>query len=187
MTSISKSPVPHLQTEWEFDTLIKNFYIPLQPKIVMEIGSFFGATLWSFIQNNPILEKIISVDMLIPPEDGRYMQMVDSRSKWNSWSDKIAKVEDNSRSSFSYGLVQHYLGENMIDFLFIDGDHSYQGVKGDYLLYEKLVRPGGLIVFHDSVGYDSVAKFCKELRNMQGSKVVEISQKDGWGLFVIEK
>ena len=37
-----------------------------------------------------------------------------------------------------------------IDFLFIDGDHSYEGVKSDFELYSKILTPGGLIVIHDT-------------------------------------
>lgn len=37
-----------------------------------------------------------------------------------------------------------------IDFLFIDGDHSYEGVKTDFELYSKLLVDNGLIVLHDT-------------------------------------
>jgi len=37
-----------------------------------------------------------------------------------------------------------------IDFLFIDGGHSYYDVKYDYELYNSKVRAGGIIAFHDS-------------------------------------
>lgn len=37
-----------------------------------------------------------------------------------------------------------------LDFLFIDGDHSYNGVKTDYLTYKDKVRAGGIIGFHDA-------------------------------------
>jgi predicted O-methyltransferase YrrM len=40
-------------------------------------------------------------------------------------------------------------GDGKVDFLFIDGDHTYEGVKADFEMYSGLVRPGGLIVFHD--------------------------------------
>ncbi len=35
------------------------------------------------------------------------------------------------------------------DFIFIDGDHSYEGVRGDFQLALGLCVPGGRIVFHD--------------------------------------
>ncbi len=38
-------------------------------------------------------------------------------------------------------------GQN--DFLFIDGNHTFEGVKADFEMYSGLVRPGGLIVFDD--------------------------------------
>jgi cephalosporin hydroxylase len=36
-----------------------------------------------------------------------------------------------------------------VDMLFIDGDHAYPGVLQDWEMYSPLVRPGGLIAFHD--------------------------------------
>lgn len=38
-----------------------------------------------------------------------------------------------------------------IDFLFIDGDHSYDGVTADFNDYSPLVRPGGLVACHDTL------------------------------------
>jgi hypothetical protein len=37
-----------------------------------------------------------------------------------------------------------------IDFLFIDGDHSYEGVKTDFELYSKILVDNGVIVLHDT-------------------------------------
>jgi predicted O-methyltransferase YrrM len=39
-----------------------------------------------------------------------------------------------------------------IDLLFIDGDHTFDGVKRDWEMYSPLVRSGGMIVFHDIAG-----------------------------------
>lgn len=36
-----------------------------------------------------------------------------------------------------------------IDVLLIDGDHSFEGVSLDFYRYSPLVKPGGLILFHD--------------------------------------
>ena len=37
-----------------------------------------------------------------------------------------------------------------MDFLFIDGDHSYEGVKIDFELYSNLLSPTGIIMLHDT-------------------------------------
>jgi len=42
-----------------------------------------------------------------------------------------------------------WVKEKPIDILLIDGDHSYEGCKTDYLKFEPFVREGGLILFHD--------------------------------------
>jgi predicted O-methyltransferase YrrM len=48
-----------------------------------------------------------------------------------------------------------------LDFLFIDGDHSYESVRQDFLLYSKLIRNGGLLIFHD-YACDDVKKVITE-------------------------
>ena len=44
--------------------------------------------------------------------------------------------------------VRRALGSNQIDVLFIDGDHSKNGVMREYSMYEPMVRRGGAIVFN---------------------------------------
>lgn len=47
-----------------------------------------------------------------------------------------------------------------IDILLIDGDHSYEGVKEDYLKWEPFVKEGGIILMHDVLwGHKGVGKF----------------------------
>ena len=45
--------------------------------------------------------------------------------------------------------VRARLGGQLLDFLFIDGDHTFAGVQQDFESYRSLVRRGGLIAFHD--------------------------------------
>ena len=45
--------------------------------------------------------------------------------------------------------VERILADKRLDFLFIDGDHTYNGVKRDFEMYSPLVRSGGMIAFHD--------------------------------------
>jgi hypothetical protein len=69
-----------------------------------------------------------------------------------------------------------------IDILFIDGDHSYEGVKSDFELYSTILSENGIIILHDTDGkyeetfivsedakkdhhrFDGPAKFIKELQ-----------------------
>ena len=58
----------------------------------------------------------------------------------------------DSHAAPTLAETKRLLADRPIDFLFIDGDHTYNGVKQDWEMYSPLVRPGGLVVFHDIAG-----------------------------------
>jgi predicted O-methyltransferase YrrM len=64
-------------------------------------------------------------------------------------------------ADYSQNVVDRF-DDGELDLLFIDGDHSYEGVKRDYELYVSKVKPGGLILFHDAT-YGPVARFLSEI------------------------
>ena len=75
---------------------------------------------------------------------------------------------DDGKSIFvngsSYDVAVYGQLPQNIDFLFIDGDHSYASVVNDYFIYSQLVRDGGIIGFHDSKSNRyGVDRFMKEL------------------------
>lgn len=47
-------------------------------------------------------------------------------------------------------------------FVFIDADHTYEGCKKDYLAWERLIVPGGMLAFHDA-NYDTVDRVIQEI------------------------
>ena len=44
----------------------------------------------------------------------------------------------------------HSKNHRHFDFVFIDGDHSYEGLKADWEGWSGLIAPGGIIALHDS-------------------------------------
>lgn len=47
-------------------------------------------------------------------------------------------------------IGEAYSAQNILaDFILIDGDHSYEGVRQDIIDYYPLLRPGGIMLFHD--------------------------------------
>ena len=73
-----------------------------------------------------------------------------------SWSDEDsfyrthfspAFIKDTTENAYyNFFSLQNY----SLDFIHIDADHSYEGVRKDFYLYSKLLSPGGLITLHDT-------------------------------------
>ncbi len=58
-------------------------------------------------------------------------------------------IKDTSENAFYNFFIPQDI---KIDFLFIDGDHSYEGVKKDFDLYSQILNDNGIIVIHDTDG-----------------------------------
>lgn len=72
-----------------------------------------------------------------------------------------------------------------IDFLFIDGDHTYEGIKRDFELYSPLLAPESLTAFHDIASEEQsenygVTRFWREVR--QGRNTIEIVEQPPCGV-----
>ncbi len=123
----------------------------LQPAVIVEIGTRLGGTLlvWSQVPN---LRLLVSIDLPRGIHGGGY----DSRlSKMfhlftqNRPQLQLELLRKDSQTTATRDLLMTLLNQRPIDFLFIDGDHRLPGVSRDYELYAPLVRPGGMIAFHD--------------------------------------
>ena len=74
-----------------------------------------------------------------------------SLSAINSNNDNRLYIEGSSHSEGTHSQLSSLLKKKKIDLLFIDGDHSYEGVKKDFEIYKSFVSNKGIIAFHDIV------------------------------------
>ena len=73
-------------------------------------------------------------------------------------------IVGNSHNSETLEEVEMTFPEQL-DLLFIDGDHSYEGVKKDFEMYSLLVKKDGLIILHDICNEnEGVKDFWKEIK-----------------------
>ena len=77
------------------------------------------------------------------------------------------------------------LDGSKLDFLFIDGDHTYEGVKKDFELYSPLVAKGGIVAFHDIASHSAndackVDKFWNEIKKDYVNDEILEKSDQGW-------
>ena len=128
-----------------------------EPENILDIGSR-GTTF--FILSKFSKGKKVAVD-ITNLEDRVYMAMYGE--DWNFFvGDSQTEETRNKVSEFC----------NKFDIIFIDADHSYNGVKRDFELYKELLSDRGVILFHDidpshifpgEAGGGEVAKFWNDL------------------------
>jgi predicted O-methyltransferase YrrM len=131
-----------VQIEQEIAALI-DFLAGLRPRIVGEIGLRDGGNTYLFLQCLPTLETMISLDVQL--RNVARLRRVARRGQ------RLHAIEGDSKAPGTVRSVARRLGSARFDLLFIDGDHSLDGVAGDLRAYYPLVRAGGAIVFHDIV------------------------------------
>jgi predicted O-methyltransferase YrrM len=143
---VSIKPV---QVEYEIAKLLE-IVAELKPKVVLEIGTAGGGTLFLFTRVADPEAKIISVDLPGGPFGGGYPRWkIPLYKSFSKGGQRIYLVRGDSHDPRTLEEVKRILGDEKVDFLFIDGDHTYEGVKRDFEMYSPLVRNGGVIAFHD--------------------------------------
>lgn len=122
----------------------------LNPRVVLEIGTAKGGTLYLWAQAATRDALIISVDLPGGQFGGGYQPCRTPYYQAFARPGQTMKLlREDSHTPQTLEKVKTVLGDRRVDFLFIDGDHLYPGVKCDFLQYGPLVKPGGYIGFHD--------------------------------------
>jgi predicted O-methyltransferase YrrM len=171
------------QNREEFERLV-NIFRKLNPKIILEIGSYKGGSLYIFSRQKKELE-MISIDYPMKSEKLKWLKYF-IINKIPLETQKLHLLKKDSQKIETVQEVKNILNGKKIDFLFIDADHSYGGVKKDFELYSGLVRKGGVIAFHDIASSEGVIKFWNEIEKNYDSEEI-ISKNNPIGIGVIKK
>lgn len=157
-----------------------------RPKTVLEIGTFQGGTLFTLCRLAHPAATVISVDLPGGRFGGGYRWLrVPLFKSFAVKGQCLHLLRGDSHKSETREKVTAILGDQKLDLLFIDGDHTCEGVRADFNLYSPLVQPGGIVVFHDiaehppAMGCD-VARFWDEIKySYRYSEIIE-DRHQGW-------
>jgi len=158
----------------------------LRPKRIMEIGTAAGGTFFLLSRAAHPEATIISLDLPGGEFGGGYANWKAAIYRRAVLPRQSAHcVRSDSHSVESLNKVRSILGEALLDVLFIDGDHTYEGVRLDFELYSPLVRGGGIIVMHDVAQHQpdstcNVRQYWQELQSRYATREIIESEQQGW-------
>ncbi len=133
------------QVQEELDQM-RSLYIDRAPKTVLEIGVYYGGTLFEWLTcGDP--QKVVAVD---PNHRSK-----DLYQDWTRDGTDLIVIENITEAS-----VEPISEHGPYDWVFIDGDHSEAGLRFDVELTKELITPGGLMLIHD-VAWGDVEKSSK--------------------------
>ena len=120
------------------------------PKVFVEIGTAWGGSLFCWAQVADPEAHLISIDL--PGGLGGWGHTAHHARHFRQFcheTQRLSCVLGNSGDSKVLDEVRRLTDGETVDVLFIDGDHAHEAVNRDFDMYSPLVRPGGLIMFHD--------------------------------------
>ena len=163
-----------------------------KPKTVLEIGAASGGTSFLLSRIAAMRSVVISIDLNLS---------LPLQVAMRAWARPGQRTVGLRRNSHSVETAEEMRGllESPLDVLFIDGDHSYEGVYQDFVMYSPMVREGGLIAFHDIVPDSEsrggpktlawsggVPRLWSELKKMfGGTEHIEDCNQDGYGIGIL--
>jgi len=158
---------------------------------ICEIGIAHGGTHFLLGRLLPSVSLSIGIDLYVKQKSLlRQLAAPDRQSHY---------IDGLSQDPKTIAKVECLLNGKKIDLLFIDGDHSYNGVRGDFFAYRHLVAENGIVVFHDIVpDYNArygistprytggVPQFYQEIQSFYPSQeFVNNREQDGYGIGTI--
>jgi predicted O-methyltransferase YrrM len=159
-----------------------------RPRVVLEIGLDFGGTLFLWSRAAATDAHLLAIDTRPPGRLGMWSGFPLVRRGFAVASQRVSLVMGrDSHSETTFRRVAKLLGGRPVEFLFIDGDHSRDGVWQDFQTYSALLAPGGLIAFHDispnaAEWTQGVARFWREFTAEHKTEECVVNGHPGFGI-----
>jgi predicted O-methyltransferase YrrM len=154
----------------------------------VEIGSFQGysTVCMAYAAKLRSREKIVAIDPHYGyPHHERNFEIVQT---YPQFIENIKSLDlmpwVDVRVMTSVKAAQKWKGD-FIRFLWIDGDHSYEGVKSDYEAWEPFLIENGIIAFHDADPNNPLEgpkRLIKEIEKLDKFKPFKYVQGIAWSV-----
>ncbi len=176
---------------------IRELILRETPQRVLEIGCFIGIS--SHWIASALKEMggghLDSVDTFYPKYPNRH--------HFSYLADPYSCATDAVKESGLADCIQFHRSDSVrfkrslspgdqYDFIFIDGDHTFDGVTRDFLTYFPHLRKGGIILLHDTnpkyCGWDGPRRLIQDLLSDNPNvHVEEVETQPNFGMAVVRK
>lgn len=133
------TPVPIYQHRQEFEQLLA-LYKERKPMKVLEVGSYYGGTLYHWLMHAQPYAHIVSVDTYT---------MADNRHLYDRWRPSNVTLDVIQGDSRDPAIVEAVRRHGPFDFTFIDADHTLPAVTDDWNNYRPMTT--GMVALHDTL------------------------------------
>lgn len=164
-----------------------NFIKDKPLKTVAEIGTYQGGVFYALCQLADPKATVISLD-LVGGQFGGESGLRDVRhlATFGKKSQDLIFIRKDSHKQETKKEFKTALNGKKLDLLFIDGDHTYSGVKKDWEMYAPFVKAGGFVIFHDICFHPQVLaceveRFWNELMPTCKTLVMIDNNDRSWG------
>ena len=124
----------------------------LKPSLMLEFGTYDGLTTLHLAMNSPAEARVVTLDLhpddplrQQTTEDTFYTRGVTVGAHFQDTA-SARKIEQVYCDTTKFDQMP-YRGQ--VDFLFVDAGHAYELVRSDSEKALEMVRPGGVILWHD--------------------------------------
>jgi len=158
---------------------------------MVEVGIFYGRLSVALLRARRDI-TLTMVDNWLGQEDqpARYLETGDYHAHLTARQQGAIKKTAIQRTAFAghrrtvlhmdSALAASSFAPASVDMVFLDGDHSYEGVRRDCLAWRPIIRPGGWLGGHDYYGPDLQAKSRFSFRVKEA--VDDLCRTEGWDL-----
>ena len=175
----------HEEIRWLFELVRAE-----RPRVVLEIGLDFGGTFFLWSRAAAPDAHLLAIDTKPVGRLGMWSPFSLVRRGFAVGSQRVTLLMDSdSHSAATWQRIAALLDGRAVDFLFIHGDHSCEGVWQDFKAYSPFVIPGGLIGFADisqnpAERTKGVAQFWREFTVEHETEERVVNDEPGFGIGV---
>jgi predicted O-methyltransferase YrrM len=145
----------HGPVEMEVGRLWHSLVMLLQPRLVLETGTYTGystACIASGLLSLGGQRRVITIDPSPWPME------------YQVWAGtELQGLVDLRRAKSSDAFAAIAREDLVFDMLVLDSDHHYDTIMTELVLYEPLLREGGHILLHDSLYFDGVGAAVRQM------------------------